>query len=263
LSSADREPLLQVRGLQKSFDAVRVLDVDALDVPREGITALIGPNGAGKTTLFDVITGFARCSSGSVHFDGRAITGAAPHTIARGGLVRTFQLTRVLDRLSVRDNVVVAAPDQRGERLIQVLFAPRAVRTEQRRLRERAEELLELVGLAQLADAPAATLSGGQKKLLELARALMLAPRLLMLDEPLAGVNPTLGRQLMDAVERLREHGTAVVLIEHDVETVMRVSDHVLVLASGRLIAAGAPAEVRTDPLVLDAYLGVVEEQAA
>ncbi len=250
------EPLLQVRDLQKSFDDVRVLDVESLDVPAEGITALIGPNGAGKTTLFDVITGFARRSSGSVRFAGRSIEGAAPHAIARQGLVRTFQLTRVLDRLTVRDNVVVAAPNQRGERLVQVLLRPRAVRAEQRHLRARAEELLELVGLARLADAPAATLSGGQKKLLELARALMLEPRLLMLDEPLAGVNPTLGRELMDAVERLRDQGTAVVLIEHDVETVMRVSDHVLVLAAGRLIAAGDPAAVRTNPLVLDAYLG-------
>lgn len=259
MTSAD---LLQVRGLRKDFDGVRVLDIEALDVPGEGVTALIGPNGAGKTTLFDVTTGFVRAGAGSVSFNGRPVTGRPPYAIARAGLVRTFQLTRVLDRLTVLENVVVAAPGQRGERIWQVLLAPRAVCREQRRLYERARELLEVVALTELGDSPAGQLSGGQKKLLELARALMLAPRMLMLDEPLAGVNPTLRRELMDVVGRLPERGIAVLLIEHDMEAIMRTADRVLVLAEGRLIASGTPAQVRQDSAVLDAYLGVLEEPA-
>jgi neutral amino acid transport system ATP-binding protein len=257
------EPLLHARGLRKEFDGVRVLDVEALDVPGDGVTALIGPNGAGKTTLFDVVTGFVRGRADAIRFGGRSIAGRPPHVIARGGLARTFQLTRVLERLTVLENVAVAGPGQHGERLHRVLLTPRAVRSEKRRLREQARAVLEIVALADLSDAPAGELSGGQKKLLELARALMLAPRMLLLDEPLAGVNPTLRRDLMETVGRLRDRGIAVLLIEHDMEAVMRSADRVLVMADGSLIASGSPEKVRRNPDVLDAYLGVAEDPPA
>jgi neutral amino acid transport system ATP-binding protein len=226
-------------------------------VGKGSITALIGPNGAGKTTLFNVLTGFYRRDRGDVSFAGHSIGGRSPHSIARLGMVRTFQITKALARMPVIDNMMLAAPDQPGERLSTVVFRPASWRRREAEVREQAMELLEVFNLHEKADDYAGTLSGGQRKLLELARALMTRPRLLMLDEPMAGINPTLGRRLLDHMQRLRrEEGVTFLFIEHDMEVVMNHSDRVIVMAEGRVIADGEPHEVRRDQAVIDAYLG-------
>jgi neutral amino acid transport system ATP-binding protein len=233
-------------------------------VRRGSITALIGPNGAGKTTAFNLVTGFLRPDAGRVRFGDVEVTGRRPDRIARLGMVRTFQLTRVLGKLRVIDNVLLAAPDQPGERLGTALVRPRAWRPRERDLREEAMALLAEVGIADRAEDYAATLSGGQRKLLELARLLMAEPRLVLLDEPLAGVNPVLGARLLRHMHSLRDElGTTFLFIEHDMEVVLGNADRVLVMAEGRLIASGPPAEVRRDQRVIDAYLGAHAEGLA
>jgi branched-chain amino acid transport system ATP-binding protein len=249
--------LLEVHGLVRRFGGIRAVDGASLRVHRGSITALIGPNGAGKTTLFHVVTGFLRPQAGSVHFDGRPVAGLPPHRLARMGMVRTFQITKALARMPVIDNVMLAAPDQPGERLRGLLLRPGSARRREREVRAEALDLLELFDLARLADEYAGTLSGGQRKLLELARALMTRPRLLMLDEPMAGINRTLGAALLEHIERLRaERGMSFLYIEHDMDVVMGHSDRVIVMAEGRVIADGEPEEVRADQRVIDAYLG-------
>ncbi|MGH3131109.1 MAG: ABC transporter ATP-binding protein [Gaiellaceae bacterium] len=249
--------MLEARDVRKRYGGVVAVDEATLAVEPASITALIGPNGAGKTTLFNVVSGFARPDSGSVLLGGERIDGRPPHAIARRGLVRTFQTPKALTRMSVLDNMLLAAPAQPGEHLWRLVATPRAGRSRERELRARALELLRLVRLDGLAEDYAGTLSGGQRKLLELTRALMAEPRLLLLDEPMAGVNPTLARQLLDRIRTLREEqGLTFLLIDHDLDVVMAVSDRVVVMNEGRVIAAGTPAEVRADPLVVDAYLG-------
>ena len=251
------DALLEVEGLVRSFGGIRAVAGASLRVRRGSVMALIGPNGAGKTTLFNVVTGFYRPETGAVRFDGRDIAGVAPHRLARMGMVRTFQITKALTRMPVIDNLMLAAPDQPGERLWSLLLRPGATRRREREVRTEALELLDLFDLTAHADDYAGTLSGGQRKLLELARALMARPRLLMLDEPMAGVNRTLGRSLLDHMERLRaERGVTFLYIEHDMDVVMGHSDRVIVMAEGRVIADGGPEAVRRDSRVIDAYLG-------
>ncbi len=251
------EALLDIEGVVKRFGGIHAVDGATLEVRNGEIAALIGPNGAGKTTLFNVITGFYRGDRGSVTFGGEPIFQRPPHQIARRGMVRTFQITKALAAMPVIDNMMLAAPDQPGERLSGVIFRPAASRRREKEVREQALELLELFNLTKLADDYAGTLSGGQRKLLELARALMARPKLLLLDEPMAGINPTLGRRLLDHMQRLRkEESVTFLFIEHDMEVVMNHSDRVIVMAEGRVIAAGEPREVRSDQKVIDAYLG-------
>jgi branched-chain amino acid transport system ATP-binding protein len=246
-----------VEGIQRRFGGLQALDGASFSVRPHTVTALIGPNGAGKTTLFNVISGFVAPDAGTIRFDGEEIAGRAPHEIARRGLVRTFQLTRVFGKMKVLDNVVLAAKDQPGENLAQAVFRPRRSRRREHEVRERALAMLDTVGLAEKADDYAATLSGGQRKLLELARALMAEPRMVMLDEPMAGVNPTLGRRLLAYLDERRDRvGMTILFIEHDMDVVMGVSDEVVVMSEGRVIAQGPPDLVRTDPRVVDAYLG-------
>ena len=252
------DALLSVRNVSKRFGAIPAVDDVTFDVAEGSITALIGPNGAGKSTLFNVVTGFVRGDSGEVLLDGQSVFRRPPHTLARRGLVRTFQLTKALQVMSVLDNMLLASPRNRGERLGLAALRP-LWRGEERRARERARELLQVFGLATKANDYAGTLSGGQRKLLELARALMLEPRVLLLDEPLAGVNRTLGRSLLEHIEGLRaERRTTILLVEHDLDVVMRHSDAIVVMAQGRVVASGTPAEVRRDERVISAYLGTV-----
>jgi branched-chain amino acid transport system ATP-binding protein len=235
------------------------VDGATLAVAEGSITALIGPNGAGKTTFFNVVTGFYRPDGGEAAFEGRRVLGRPSYAIARLGMVRTFQITKALARMPVIDNMMLAAPNQPGERLRNVVFTPGAVRRREAEVGVQAMELLEIFNLDRLASDYAGTLSGGQRKLLELARALMTRPRFLLLDEPMAGINPTLGRRLLDHMKRLRtEEGVTFLFIEHDMDVVINHSDRVIVMAEGRVIAEGQPQEVRRDKAVIDAYLGTV-----
>jgi branched-chain amino acid transport system ATP-binding protein len=251
------EPILAVREVVRTFGGLRAVDGASLDVETGSITALIGPNGAGKSTLFNVVSGFLPSERGTVRFEGRRIDRSASHRIARRGLVRTFQVPRALTRLSVLDNVLLAAPRHPGERLSGLVLQAGRARARERRARGRAEELLALVRLKGHAQDYAGVLSGGQRKLLDFARVRMAEPRLVLLDEPMAGVNPALGRQLLEHVQRLRaDEGMTFLFVEHDLDVVMEASDRVIVMNEGRVIASGTPAEVRSDKGVVDAYLG-------
>jgi branched-chain amino acid transport system ATP-binding protein len=257
---AKPDPILVADGVRRSFGGLVAVDVDHLEVQRGSITALIGPNGAGKTTLFNVLTGFDRRASGRWRLcpaDGAPIdlSGAPPHRVARLGMVRTFQLTRSLGRLTVLENLKLGATSQRGERLFAAPFR-RTWRDAERQIEVRADALLERFRLSQLRDDFAGELSGGQRKLLEMARALMVGPALVMLDEPMAGVNPALTQSLLEHVKDLRRQGMTVMFVEHDMDVVHDISDWVVVMGEGRVIAEGTPDDVATNPVVIDAYLG-------
>ena len=248
---------LAVDDLTKSFGGVRAVDRCSLAVREGTITGLIGPNGAGKTTLFNLLTGFHRPDSGRVSFRGDDITGLPPHRVFRRGICRTFQIPREFKDLTVLENLLVVPPDQAGERLWTPWLRPGRIRSEEARLREKAGRVLEQVGLAGVPEEPAWTLSGGQKKLLELGRVLMANPKLLMLDEPGAGVNPTQMKELTRYIQRLAaERGITILLIEHDMDLVMAVCNPVIVMSEGRSLMEGTPESVRRDPRVLAAYLG-------
>ena len=249
--------LLEVHDVVHAFGGVRAVDGASFGVEEGSITGLIGPNGAGKSTLFNCVSGFLRAQSGRVTLDDRRIDRLSPHRIARAGLVRTFQTPRALTRMTVAENVLLAAPRHPGEHL------GRRGAGREREARARAAELLALVGLDMHADALAGTLSGGQRKLLDLIRALMAEPRLLLLDEPMAGVSPTLRVQLLQHVRELRDRGSITLLIvEHDLDFVMGASDRIVVMNEGHVIADGTPDEVRSDERVVDAYLGARHEAA-
>ncbi len=251
------DTILEVHDLAKSFGGLRAVNGATLDVGRGSVTALIGPNGAGKTTLFNLVTGFIRPDHGGILYDGASIYRKPAYAVAKRGMVRTFQLTKTLAAMPVLDNMMLAAPNQPGERLVNLVLRPASSRRREQEVRERALSLLDTFGLAAKAKDYAGTLSGGQRKLLELARALMLEPRLVLLDEPMAGVNPTLGQRLLDHMHSLRrEQGVTFLFIEHDMDVVMNHADRVIVMAEGRVIADGPPDEVRRDQQVIDAYLG-------
>jgi len=249
--------LLRIDGLRKSFGGIQAVAGCTLGFAAGKVTGLIGPNGAGKTTLLDLVCGLARPDGGRVTFAGQDITGWAAHRVAAAGLVRTFQIVRAFASLTVLENLLLAPPGQAGETLGSALLRRGAVRGTERRNAGRARVLLEQVGLWRLADAPAGTLSGGQRKLLELARALLLEPRMIMLDEPAAGVAPPLLEQIVALVRELRGEGIGFVLVEHDMGLVGTLCDRVHVLAGGRLLVSGSFAEVTADARVRDAYLGV------
>jgi branched-chain amino acid transport system ATP-binding protein len=249
--------ILQVEELTKRFGGVRAVDRCSFTVQAGTITGLIGPNGAGKTTLFNLLTGFHRPDAGLVRFKGSAITGLPPHAVFRRRICRTFQIPREFRELTVLENLMVVPGGQIGERLWAPWLLPGRLAREEAAIRARALEVLTLVNLLALRDAPAWTLSGGQKKLLELARTMMADPELLLLDEPGAGVNPTQMKELIRHIEWLRrERGVTILLIEHDMDLVMRVCDPIIVMSEGRTLAEGAPDVIRRDRRVLEAYLG-------
>jgi neutral amino acid transport system ATP-binding protein len=249
------EPILVADSVTRRFGGLMAVNVDHFEIQRGSITALIGPNGAGKTTFFNVLTGFDDANTGTWSFDGEDITGMAGHRVARRGMVRTFQLTKALSRLTVIENMKLGATDQVGENFFKALLRP-LWRDQERDVQERAEALLERFNLAHMRNEFAGTLSGGQRKLLEMARALMVQPQLVMLDEPMAGVNPALAQSIIGHVEGLREEGLTVLFIEHDMDVVRTISDWVVVMGEGLLIAEGRHSSIVANPRVIDAYLG-------
>ena len=248
--------MLQVDRLVKQFGGLRAVDGVSFTLREGTITGLIGPNGAGKTTLFNTVAGVFRPSAGDIRFLDRRIAGLAPHRIFHEGLVRTFQIPRPFAEMTVLENAMLVPSRQAGERFWNNWVARSRVRAEEQACRERAQQMLDFVGLAKLAGAYAKNLSGGQQKLLELARVLMAEPKLILLDEPGAGVNPTLLVTIMDKLRELNERGISFLIIEHNMDLIAALCNPVLVMAQGQLLMEGTPDEVRNDPRVLEAYLG-------
>ncbi|MBD1924440.1 ABC transporter ATP-binding protein [Microcoleus sp. FACHB-831] len=248
--------LLLASGLCKSFGGIKAVNDAEIQVAQGSITGLIGPNGAGKTTLFNLLSNFIRPDKGRVIFDGEQIQDLQPHQIAQMGMVRTFQVARVLSRLSVLENMLLAAQKQTGENFWKVWLQPQLVVQEERQLRERAMTILESVGLEKKAHDYAGALSGGQRKLLEMGRALMTNPKLILLDEPAAGVNPTLIKEICDRIVNWNREGMTFLIIEHNMDVIMSLCDRVCVLAEGTNLAAGTPKEIQSNSQVLEAYLG-------
>jgi neutral amino acid transport system ATP-binding protein len=252
---AKPDPAIVVDGVTRTFGGLTAVSVDHLEIQRGGITGLIGPNGAGKTTLFNLLTGFDRPNTGTWSYDGRSLGKLSPHQVARLGVVRTFQLTKALSRLTVLQNMLLGAQDQRGESFLRALV-PGTWRAQEKANTEKAMDLLQRFKLDAKKDDFAGTLSGGQRKLLEMARALMSDPQVVMLDEPMAGVNPALTQSLLGHVKDLREQGMTVIFVEHDMDVVRDISDWVVVMAAGRIIAEGPPESISQNQAVVDAYLG-------
>lgn len=249
------DPILVIDDVTRRFGGVTAVDVDHVEIPRNAITALIGPNGAGKTTLFNLLCGFDKPDSGSWSYDGVSLAGVPSFKVARMGQVRTFQLTKALSLLTVLENMKLGAPHQKGERFWSA-FVPAIWRGQEREIEDKARALLTRFKLDAKEKDFAASLSGGQRKLLDMARALMSDPNLVMLDEPMAGVNPALTQSLLDHILDLKERGMTVLFVEHDMHMVRHIADWVVVMAEGRVVAEGPPDTVMDDPAVIDAYLG-------
>lgn len=252
---AKHDPILHAVGIQRHFGGINAVDIEQLDVQRGSITALIGPNGAGKTTLFNVLTGFDPPDAGEWQFDGKNMSGVSAHNMATKGMVRTFQLTKSLTKLSVIENMKLGATDQVGEHWWNALF-PIRWNVQESLIEERADALLARFNMDHMRNEYAGTLSGGQRKLLEMARALMTNPRLVMLDEPMAGVNPALKQSLNDHIRSLRDEGMTILFVEHDMDMVHDLSDWVVVMSEGRIIAEGTPEQIAENSHVIEAYLG-------
>jgi neutral amino acid transport system ATP-binding protein len=248
--------LLSAKGLSKSFGGIRAVNNAYLDVPQGSITGLIGPNGAGKTTLFNLLSNFIRPDKGEVFLDGQPIHQLPPYQIALKGCVRTFQVARVLSRLTVLENMLLASPGQTGENFLKVWFQGAKIRQQEKENRAKALDILDSIGLGEKAHDYAGALSGGQRKLLEIGRALMTEPKLILLDEPAAGVNPTLIGQISDHIIEWNRQGITFLIIEHNMDVIMSLCHHVWVLAEGTNLADGIPSEIQKNERVLKAYLG-------
>jgi branched-chain amino acid transport system ATP-binding protein len=252
-----RDAILEVHAVTKAFGGNRAVDECSFTVGRGKITGLIGPNGAGKSTLLNIVAGALPATAGSILLDGEPIDGLRPDELLRRGLTRTFQVPRPIPTMTVLENLVLAGPAQTGERIWNAWFRPGVVGRQENAIIDRALTVLAYVNLLHLRDAYAANLSGGQKKLLEFARTLMVTPRLVLLDEPAAGVNRTLMRQLSQHIEeQCRDHGVTFLIVEHDMDLIARLCDPVIVMAEGKRLMEGSFAEIRQDRAVLDAYLG-------
>jgi branched-chain amino acid transport system ATP-binding protein len=252
---AKKDPVLVADGVRRQFGGLVAVDVEHVEIPRNAITALIGPNGAGKTTFFNLLTGFDQPNEGSWSFNGKSLAKVSAFKVARMGLIRTFQLTKALGLLTVMDNMKLGSTEQKGENLSASLF-PFLWKKKEIEIEAKALEILTRFKLDAKRDDFAASLSGGQRKLLEMARALMTNPELVMLDEPMAGVNPALTQSLLDHILNLKKEGMTVLFVEHDMQMVRHIADWVIVMAEGKVVAEGAPDEVMKNPAVIDAYLG-------
>jgi branched-chain amino acid transport system ATP-binding protein len=249
--------MIVVENLSKHFGGIKAVDNVSLSIAPGSITGLIGPNGAGKTTLFNVIAGLHAPTSGRVLLDGQDITGLPPHELFARGMLRTFQIAHEFSTLTVRENLMLVPGGQSGERLMDAWLRPARVRAEEIELRRKADEVIEFLQISQVADELAGNLSGGQKKLLELGRTMMVDAKIVFLDEVGAGVNRTLLRTIGDAIQRLnRERGYTFCMIEHDMDFISRLCDPVIVMAEGAVLATGTAAEVRANDEVIEAYLG-------
>lgn len=255
------DPILIADGIERRFGGLVAVDVDHVEVQRGAITALVGPNGAGKTTFFNLLTGFDQPNEGQWTFNGIELRGKPAYKVARLGMVRTFQLTKALSRMKVIDNMCLGAAGQRGEHIWSALL-PSTWRRQESSIEAKANGLLARFKLDAKREDFAGSLSGGQRKLLEMARALMSDPDLVMLDEPMAGVNPALTQSLLGHIMDLREQGMTVMFVEHDMDMVRAISDWVIVMGQGKVIAEGPPDAVMSNPAVIDAYLGAHHDKA-
>lgn len=259
-TSSESEPLLTVEDVVKRFGGLTAVDGASFEVEDESITGLIGPNGAGKSTLFNCITGMLTPDSGTIRLGAEEIQGLAPNKIAQRGVGRTFQTPKIFRGMTVSENLAFAARNQTGEQALRSLAQPGAVAEEEATIQQEVEKTLDFLELDHLAEEYASGLSGGQRKLLELGRVLMLDPELIMLDEPMAGVNPSLTDELLDRLHDLNDRGRTILFIEHDMDVVMNHCDRVVVLHNGQTLASGPPSIVQEDERVVEAYLGGFDE---
>ena len=251
---------LEVTNLKKSFGGLKAVDVQSLNLNRNELTSIIGPNGAGKTTFFDLISGFQDSDEGKVYLNKKNITRSQPYSIARLGMIRTFQLTKVFDRMTVLENMMFSASSVNNDSFMKSLIKLPSQKTTEKNIKEKSFEIMKDLNIDHMANSYARELSGGQKKLLELGRSIVNDPSILLLDEPLAGVNPKLAEEILQIILNLSEKGISILMVEHNIEAVMKISQRVIVLAEGMVIADDIPENVRTDEKVIEAYLGSENE---
>ena len=251
---------LEVTNLKKSFGGIKAVDVQSLNLNRNELTSIIGPNGAGKTTFFDLISGFQDSDEGKVYLNKKNITRSQPYSIARLGMIRTFQLTKVFDRMTVLENMMFSASSVNNDSFVKSLIRLPSQKTTEKNIKEKSFEIMKDLNIDHMANSYARELSGGQKKLLELGRSIVNDPSILLLDEPLAGVNPKLAEEILQIILNLSEKGISILMVEHNIEAVMKISQRVIVLAEGMVIADDIPENVRTDEKVIEAYLGSENE---
>ena len=251
---------LQVKNLKKSFGGIKAVDVENLNLNENELTSIIGPNGAGKTTFFDLISGFQDSDEGKVYLNNKNISKSQPYAIARLGMIRTFQLTKVFDRMTVLENMMFSASTVNNDSFLKSLAKLPSQKTTEKKIRDKSFEIMKELNIDHMANSYAREMSGGQKKLLELGRSIINNPSILLLDEPLAGVNPKLAEEILQIILNLAGKGISILMVEHNIEAVMKISERVIVLAEGKVIADSTPENIRTDEKVIEAYLGSENE---